>query len=374
MPNDDKHDHDHPHDHDHDHAHEDEAPDPELQAGWEALEAGNVEAARTAARAAIADKDRLLDGLLLDAACAREEGDVKGALASLTRAAAEDDEWCTPELWMGELLSEDPERGDEALRHARRALDLAEEEDEYLGALSLKAAIELDLGRPTEARKTLEGLPPADVPLEDPVATLDVVELLMDAGDVEQARVRLTTLTTAEPELAEAWYLLGACAELLDDEAGKRAAWVKTRELDLRDAPAAEDESEQGEGEGKDGPSLTEDELVAVAEATLASFPENLRSLLSNVPIVVAEVPAAADVATGLDPRLLGLFSGTPHAEAGGVMGHAQLTEILLFRRNLERAAPDEETLREEVRVTLLHEAGHFFGLDEAALTRLGLD
>ena len=106
----------------------------------------------------------------------------------------------------------------------------------------------------------------------------------------------------------------------------------------------------------------------------MASFPENLRSLLSNVPIVVAEVPADADVATGLDPRLLGLFSGTPHAEAGGVMGHAQLTEILLFRRNLERAAPDEETLREEVRVTLLHEAGHFFGLDEAALTRLGLD
>jgi predicted Zn-dependent protease with MMP-like domain len=272
------------------------------------------------------------------------------------------------------LLSEDPERLDEALRHARRALDHAEEEDEYLDALRCKAAVELDLGRPTEARKTLSGLPPADVPLDDPSATLDFAQLLMDAGDRAEARARLTTLTGAHPRLADAWYLLGAVAELLNDEEAKRAAWLTTRTLDLEamDGPGGADGEAQARMAAPDL-SLTEDALIAVAEEALAEMPAELRSLMKNVPIVVAEMPAAADVAAGLDPRLLGLFSGTPHAHSGAILGPPELTEIVLFRANIERFAVDEEALRDEVRTTLLHEAGHFFGLDEAALARLGL-
>jgi predicted Zn-dependent protease with MMP-like domain len=49
------------------------------------------------------------------------------------------------------------------------------------------------------------------------------------------------------------------------------------------------------------------------------------------------------------------------------------LTQILIFRRNLERMVASDDELREEVRTTLLHETGHFFGLDEAALGELGL-
>ena len=55
---------------------------------------------------------------------------------------------------MAEILSESPEGQTEALRHAKRAVDLAEEEDEFLGALGCKAAIEVELGRLAEARKT----------------------------------------------------------------------------------------------------------------------------------------------------------------------------------------------------------------------------
>ena len=50
-----------------------------------------------------------------------------------------------------------------------------------------------------------------------------------------------------------------------------------------------------------------------------------------------------------------------------------QLTQILLFRRNLERVAQDEEELREEIRTTLLHETGHFFGMSEKDLDEVGL-
>ena len=40
---------------------------------------------------------------------------------------------------------------------------------------------------------------------------------------------------------------------------------------------------------------------------------------------------------------------------------------------NLERFADDEETLRDELRMTLLHETGHFFGLDDDALEAQGM-
>jgi predicted Zn-dependent protease with MMP-like domain len=49
-------------------------------------------------------------------------------------------------------------------------------------------------------------------------------------------------------------------------------------------------------------------------------------------------------------------------------------SSIALFQRNLERFARDREELLEEIRITLLHEVGHFLGLDEDRLRDLGLD
>ena len=50
------------------------------------------------------------------------------------------------------------------------------------------------------------------------------------------------------------------------------------------------------------------------------------------------------------------------------------ITNILLFRKNLERAATDAAHLVEEIRITVLHETAHYFGLDEDDLEELGLD
>ena len=91
------------------------------------------------------------------------------------------------------------------------------------------------------------------------------------------------------------------------------------------------------------------------------------------MPILITDRPDRSDVATGLDPRLLGLFAGTAYPEVSSLGGTPQLTQILLFRRNLERVAFDEEELRAEIRTTLLHETGHFFGLSEDDLHEIGL-
>ena len=352
---------------------EGEGLDPRLEDGWQALEEGDIETAREAVAACAKDDDESvrLEALMLEAACEREDGDDAAAVKALERAVLADPEWCTPELWLAELLFDDSNGLTKALAHAARAVELAEEEDEYLAALNIKATIELALGKPTEARKTLKGLPAADASLGDPDRAVDLAEVLIEAGDPAEAKERLEVVVAAEPGHANAWYVLGVAAELTDDEARQRSAWVKTRELD---AAAAEHHQHEHGDHDHEHDHLTEEVLIEIAEETLADLPDEIRSLLANVPVIVAEFPAVADVATGVDPRVLGLFNGTPHADAGSTGGTPALTEIVLFRANIERVAHDEDELRDEVATTLLHEAGHFFGLDEAALKRLGLD
>src|SRR5664279_235288 len=122
----------------------------------------------------------------------------------------------------------EPETTAEALGHAGHALDLADEEDEYLNALALKAGLEAELGEIDEAKQTLRDLPPAEVALGDALLALEIAELWLAVGEPEAARDRLLTLTLAEPDMADAWYTLGVAAEALADDAAMRAAWKRT--------------------------------------------------------------------------------------------------------------------------------------------------
>lgn len=332
----------------------------ELEQAWELLERGDIAAARRIGKA-LADKaEEAADTALLLAACAREEADVDGALALLAQAVEADPEWAIPEIWMAELLAPDPERLDEALRHATRALEVSDEEDEFLEAVALKAGLEIDLGKLAAARKTLAELPPleaGELPVE---LALEFAHLHLASGDDGEARRRFQALVDGDPSFADAWYGVGLAAEAQDDEDGKRAAWLEVLALDERTT--------------LDDAQLTEGEMAEVAEAALAELPPKARTLIENVPIMITELPSKQDVQTGMDPRLLGLFSGSSYPDTPSVGGTPQLTQILLFRKNLERIASDRDQLREEVRTTLLHETGHFFGMDEEDLAGVGLD
>ena len=335
------------------------ADDPRLEAAWGALEAGDVASAR---REAAALDQGSAETLLLLAACAREEGDGEQALALTARAAEAAPDWATPALWQAEMLAGDPERLEDALKQAGRAVDLADDEEEYLSSVALKAGLEIELGQLDEARETLEDLPPPDVRLGDLQAGVEIADLHLAVGDAETARERLRVLCEEFPDSADAWHALGAAAAELDDDEEMVAAWKRTWQLDA--APGRRPPEER----------LSEEELAAVAEEALRGLPERARELMAGIPIVIAELPAEADVEAGLDPRALGLFSGTAFPDAAtGLGGQPGLTQIVLFRRNLERAADDTDELREEVRLTLLHEAGHFFGLSERELEEMGL-
>jgi predicted Zn-dependent protease with MMP-like domain len=331
-----------------------------IDRGWRQFEAGNLVAARKHAEQELHDDPESPEALVLLAACERGQGDFEAALGLLARAARSAPEWSEPKLGMAEILGQELDRPGEALAHATAALDRTEEEDEFLDAVLLKAGLEIQLGKTEAARATLSELPPAEEVTLAADISLDLAYLFLEAELADEAEHRFQLLADADAEDAEAWYGLGLCAEEREDETAKRAAWLRTLALDAK-APLQ-------------NPHMSEAEMAEVAEKALHELPEVARRLIENVPILIVDLPARDEVEHGLDPRLLGLFAGAGYAETSSVGGSPQLTQILLFRKNLERMAIDPEDLREQIRITLLHETGHFFGMSEHDLADVGLD
>lgn len=100
--------------------------------------------------------------------------------------------------------------------------------------------------------------------------------------------------------------------------------------------------------------------------AALDELPPNLAAALRNVAVVVEDENPE-------DPDLLGLYHGVPLPERGDMAGMPPDT-ISIYRVPLEESFPDPRDLEEEIRVTVLHELGHYFGLDEDQIAALGYD
>src|SRR5262249_53986242 len=106
--------------------------------------------------------------------------------------------------------------------------------------------------------------------------------------------------------------------------------------------------------------------------STLASLPTHLRTEAERLPVTFEPRPNEALLRDHIEPDTLGLFVGPEFAEEGAVPMPSQ---IILFLENIsELAEGDEEIFREETRTTLLHELGHYLGLDEGELTDRGLE
>lgn len=100
--------------------------------------------------------------------------------------------------------------------------------------------------------------------------------------------------------------------------------------------------------------------------AALDSLPPHIAAALKNVAVVVEDENPA-------DPDLFGLYEGVPLPERGDVAG-ALPDRIAIYRLPLEDEFPDPAELEKEIRITVLHELGHYFGLDEDRLAELGYE
>jgi len=122
---------------------------------------------------------------------------------------------------------------------------------------------------------------------------------------------------------------------------------------------------------------LSTGEFAALVVRAIASIPDSLSSYLSNVVVDVEPTPDA-EVCRAMevdDPEeLLGLYLGTPLTERGIEAEPALPDRIVIYQRNVEAVCDSSEDIVEEVRLTVLHEIGHHFGLDEDELAELGYE
>lgn len=112
---------------------------------------------------------------------------------------------------------------------------------------------------------------------------------------------------------------------------------------------------------------MSRDIFDRTIQRTLDELPEQFRARLENVEIIVdREWPD--------DPDIYGLYDGVPLTERSA--GHDDMRgpdRVYVFRRPLvEDFGGDARELAHEIRVTLLHELAHYFGIDEGRLTELG--
>jgi predicted Zn-dependent protease with MMP-like domain len=118
-------------------------------------------------------------------------------------------------------------------------------------------------------------------------------------------------------------------------------------------------------------------------DRVMADLPSVVHKLLDEVPLIVEDYPSD-DVLDEMEIEyrddLCGLYSGIPITDAESRPLRNMPDVILIYREGIISAATDDdgrvtpEELRRQIRITILHEVGHHFGLDEDDLAELGYE
>ena len=114
---------------------------------------------------------------------------------------------------------------------------------------------------------------------------------------------------------------------------------------------------------------MKREDFVKVAEETLDSLPEEFRSRIQNVAILVEDSPPNQSPQPGQRKRLLlGIFHGVPATKRSVFNLPAGPDHIVLYQKNIEAVCSSEAEVRHQIRQTLIHELGHYFGMTEEQL------
>ena len=111
---------------------------------------------------------------------------------------------------------------------------------------------------------------------------------------------------------------------------------------------------------------MNRDEFVNVAEEALDSLPEEFRSRIQNVAILVEDFPSHQK--TPQQRLLLGIFHGVPATKKSVFDLSVGPAHIVLYQKNIEAVCSSEAEVRHQIRQTLIHELGHYFGMTEEQL------
>jgi len=292
-----------------------------------------------------------------------DEGKVDEAVAEFELATRADPKFVAAHLNRAEVLVEEFGDFDESIAHCDRLLsgegDLprldrnTEAEVYYLKSKALFYQDELDgsLFLVRRAMKTAG---------EQAVFRAFEGQILFEMGRFEESRRQLERAVSLEPDAAHSLYYLGLVLERLGDAEESQRAFARAASIDANHYPVPA--------------SISEEAFERAAKEALDNMPRSIREEAERVPLIIEDFPSEDLIEQeDVSPQILGIFIGVPRTEVAATDQPRDLDRIILFKRNLEKACRDEQELVEEIRRTVTHEVGHYLGLDEDDLERLGI-
>lgn len=185
-------------------------------------------------------------------------------------------------------------------------------------------------------------------------------QILFELGRFEEARRPLETGAAMEPDAAQTHFHLALVLERLGEKEEAVRRFERASQIEPEQFPVPLE--------------MSDEEFERAAAEAMADLPRSIREYVENVPVLIEDWPSAELVGDeSVSPTILGIFLGVPRTQAATTAQPSDLDRVILFKRNLETHCRDRDELIHEIQTTVKHEIGHYLGLDEDDLERLGL-
>jgi predicted Zn-dependent protease with MMP-like domain/predicted Zn-dependent protease len=196
-------------------------------------------------------------------------------------------------------------------------------------------------------------------------------QALFEMGAYAEAKRILERGLAIDPDAGHTLYHLGLVLERIEAEGDDSGA------ISVGIESSAEAFSRANSLEPQQFPlpaTMDDAEFARALDSAVNNLPRSIRERIEGVSLIVEDFPGLDLVRTErISPQTLGLFMGVPRTNALMTDQPLDLDRIMLFKKNLEKICEDEEDLIDQIQITLRHEVGHYLGLDEDDLERLGL-
>lgn len=115
---------------------------------------------------------------------------------------------------------------------------------------------------------------------------------------------------------------------------------------------------------------MSREQFAKLVEEVLDTLPQEFGSRIHNVAVLIEDLPQGQEPPRPGKPQLLrlGLFRGVPMTHKSVFQLNAGPDYVVLYQKNIEAICPDEAAVRKQVRRTVIHEFGHYFGMTEEQL------
>ncbi len=292
-----------------------------------------------------------------------DEGGVEEALREFERATRTDPKFTAAHLNRAELLIEEMGEFDLVLQHCDELLAGRAElprpdrsfqaEIYYLKSKALFYLDDLD-GALFLVRRGIKAGG------EQPVYRSFEGQILFELGHYEAAQRVLEHAVALDADSPHAVYHLALVKERLDEGDEAESLYARANALDPAHYPVPQQMAE-------------EDFRKAVDEA-LQNLPLSIREYIDSVLVLVEDFPSLDLMRReNVSPQILGMFLGVASTDADHSAQALDVDRVIIFKRNLEKVCRDRDELIEQIQITLRHEVGHYLGLDEDDMERLGL-